>query len=138
MTGLNRFSVNLTSVLLRFMVGLAFAVAASSGHAFALIGAGLSVFAILQLWVSRRLASTGPASVKALDASSKVRPSPAHGMPGRLIVFEGLDGSSKSTQVEMLKSYFEAQGLKVVLTNWNYSPYVLETIKRLKKAKYLV
>jgi MFS family permease len=53
--GLTRCSVNLTSALLRFMVGLAFALALSSEHAFALVGAGLGLFAVLELWVSRCL-----------------------------------------------------------------------------------
>lgn len=53
--GLTRFSVNLTSVILRLMVGLAFAVAFSTEHGFALIGVGLGVVAVLELWVSRLL-----------------------------------------------------------------------------------
>jgi predicted MFS family arabinose efflux permease len=53
--GVTRFSVNLMSMALRFMVGLAFAVAITPQHGFALVGVGLGIFAALEIWVSRRL-----------------------------------------------------------------------------------
>jgi predicted MFS family arabinose efflux permease len=53
--GLTRFSLNLTSMVIRFMVGLAFAVVASPAHGFALVGVGIGIFAMSGLWVSRQL-----------------------------------------------------------------------------------
>ena len=35
---------------------------------------------------------------------------------GKFIVLEGIDGSGKSTQVKLLKKYFEGQGFLVILT----------------------
>jgi dTMP kinase len=36
--------------------------------------------------------------------------------PGKYIAFEGIDGSGKTAQVELLKNYFQRQGKEVVLT----------------------
>lgn len=64
-------------------------------------------------------------------------PSPVHGLPGRLIVVEGLDGSGKSTQLERLKEKLELQGLAVVLTTWNSSDLVSDAVKTAKKERSL-
>ena len=61
------------------------------------------------------------------------RPAPAHGYPGRLIVFEGLDGSGKSTQAALLGKWLQAQGYRVFFTEWNSSELVSSTIRRGKK-----
>jgi dTMP kinase len=60
-------------------------------------------------------------------------PSPAHGFPGRLLVFEGLDGSGKSTQAALLGKWLSAQGYRVFATEWNSSELVASVIKRGKK-----
>ena len=60
-------------------------------------------------------------------------PSPAHGFPGRLFVFEGLDGSGKSTQAALLGKWLAAQGYRVFSTEWNSSELVSSVIKRGKK-----
>ncbi|MGH7846366.1 MAG: MFS transporter, partial [Candidatus Binatia bacterium] len=49
--GATRFSVNLTSMIVRFLVGLAFAVAAAPMQGFAFVGAGVAVFALLAVLV---------------------------------------------------------------------------------------
>ena len=60
-------------------------------------------------------------------------PSPAHGYPGRLLVFEGLDGSGKSTQAALIGKWLAAQGYRVFSTEWNSSELVSSVIKRGKK-----
>ncbi len=60
-------------------------------------------------------------------------PSPAHGYPGRLLVFEGLDGSGKSTQASLLGKWLASQGYRVFSTEWNSSELVASVIKRGKK-----
>jgi dTMP kinase len=60
-------------------------------------------------------------------------PSPNHGYPGRLLVFEGLDGSGKSTQAALLGKWLQAQGYRVFFTEWNSSELVAGVIRRGKK-----
>ncbi len=60
-------------------------------------------------------------------------PSPKHGYPGRLFVFEGLDGSGKSTQAALLGKWLAASGYRVFSTEWNSSELVSSTIRRGKK-----
>ncbi len=60
-------------------------------------------------------------------------PSPRHGYPGRLLVFEGLDGSGKSTQAALLGKWLQAQGYRVFFTEWNSSDLVSSVIRRGKK-----
>ena len=60
-------------------------------------------------------------------------PSSTHGYPGRLIVFEGLDGSGKSTQAALLGKWLFARGHRVFFTEWNSSQLVSSTIRRGKK-----
>jgi dTMP kinase len=60
-------------------------------------------------------------------------PSPAHGFPGRLLIFEGLDGSGKSTQAALIGKWLAAQGYRVFSTEWNSSELVSSVIRRGKK-----
>ncbi len=53
--------------------------------------------------------------------------------PGRLIVFEGLDGSGKSTQARLLVRWLSARGFRVFFTEWNSSDLVSRAIRRGKK-----
>jgi len=60
-------------------------------------------------------------------------PSESHGYPGRLLVFEGLDGSGKSTQAALLGKWLQSQGYRVFFTEWNSSELTASTIRRGKK-----
>ena len=60
-----------------------------------------------------------------------------HTYPGKLIIVEGIDGSGKSTQLQLLHKWLEAQGHKVFFTEWNSSQLVRETTKKGKKSKSL-
>jgi dTMP kinase len=52
---------------------------------------------------------------------------------GRLVAFEGLDGSGKSTQARLLMKWLQARGYRVFFTEWNSSELVADTIRRGKK-----
>jgi len=58
-------------------------------------------------------------------------------LPGRMIAVEGLDGSGKSTQIYLLKRWFELRGLKVFATEWNSSVIVKNATSKGKKRQLL-
>src|SRR4051795_1117310 len=45
-------------------------------------------------------------------------------LPGRLIIVEGIDGSGKSTQLDLLRKWLVNQGYLVIFSEWNSSPIV--------------
>lgn len=51
-------------------------------------------------------------------------------LPGRLFVVEGIDGSGKSTQLDLLHKWLNSQGFLVVFSEWNSSPIVKGITKR--------
>jgi dTMP kinase len=57
--------------------------------------------------------------------------------PGRLIAFEGSDGSGKSTQAQLLHRWLLANGIESVLTAWNSSPLVSPATGRAKRRRAL-
>ena len=57
---------------------------------------------------------------------------------GCLIVFEGLDGAGKTTQIELLSQYLKEKDYPVVITSWNSSRLISKAIKRAKKAHLLL
>jgi dTMP kinase len=54
-------------------------------------------------------------------------------LPGRLFIVEGIDGSGKSTQLDLLHKWLMSQGYLVVFSEWNSSPIVKGTTKLGKK-----
>ncbi len=58
-------------------------------------------------------------------------------LPGRLFIVEGIDGSGKSTQLDILHKWLLGEGYVVVFTEWNSSPVVRETTKKGKKDRLL-
>ncbi|HUN66681.1 MAG TPA: dTMP kinase [Bacteroidota bacterium] len=58
-------------------------------------------------------------------------------MRGRLIIFEGIDGAGKTTQIELLGRFLQESGFPVVITRWNSSRLVSKALKRAKKAQLL-
>ena len=58
-------------------------------------------------------------------------------LPGKLFIVEGIDGSGKSTQLDMLRKWLIGQGYCVAFSEWNSSPVVRETTRRGKKKQLL-
>ena len=56
---------------------------------------------------------------------------------GLLIAFEGPDGSGKTTQRKLLKTWLKSEGYSVVTTKWNSSGLIKPLIKHRKKAHAL-
>ncbi|MGD2206638.1 MAG: thymidylate kinase [Anaerolineae bacterium] len=58
-------------------------------------------------------------------------------LPGKLFIVEGIDGSGKSTQLDLLKKWLIGQGYCVAFTEWNSSRLVKATTKKGKKKQML-
>jgi dTMP kinase len=57
--------------------------------------------------------------------------------PGKLFVVEGIDGSGKSTQIDLLHKWLLSQGYSTFFSEWNSSPLVKRTTKRGKNKRLL-
>jgi len=66
-----------------------------------------------------------------------LRFSKKHNYKGLLICVEGIDGSGKTTQLELLYSWLKSKGLDVLLTEWNSSELISNTTKKAKKKNLL-
>jgi thymidylate kinase len=53
-----------------------------------------------------------------------------HALPGTLIVFEGADGSGKTTQIKVLKKMLEKEWHSVTVSSWKTAPVVGEFMKQ--------
>ena len=58
-----------------------------------------------------------------------------HNFHGKLIVVEGIDGSGKSTQIDLLVKWLNTQGRTVYFSEWNSSELVKSTTRLAKKEK---
>lgn len=58
-------------------------------------------------------------------------------LPGKLFVVEGIDGSGKSTQLDLLRKWLASSGYCIAFSEWNSSPIVRATTKRGKKKRLL-
>jgi dTMP kinase len=58
-------------------------------------------------------------------------------LPGKLFIVEGIDGSGKSTQLDMLRKWLMSQGYSVAFSEWNSSPVVRRITRRGKKKQLL-
>jgi dTMP kinase len=58
-------------------------------------------------------------------------------LPGKLFIVEGIDGSGKSTQLDLLSKWLIGQGYCVAFSEWNSSPLVKATTKKGKKKQML-
>lgn len=56
-------------------------------------------------------------------------------LPGKLFIVEGIDGSGKSTQIDLLHKWLLSQGHLVIFTEWNSSPIVKRTTRRGKRRR---
>jgi dTMP kinase len=58
-------------------------------------------------------------------------------LPGKLFVVEGIDGSGKSTQLDLLRKWLISAGYCVAFSEWNSSSIVRSTTRRGKKKQLL-
>jgi dTMP kinase len=58
-------------------------------------------------------------------------------LPGKLFIVEGIDGSGKSTQLDLLHKWLVSEGYLVVVTEWNSANIVKQTTRRGKKRRLL-
>lgn len=87
------------------------------------------------LEVSDTPAPPGHATTEAAQAAGlTLRPST---YPGKLIIVEGIDGSGKSTQLDLLRKWLISQGYLVVFSEWNSSPIVKSITRRGKNRRLL-
>ena len=60
-----------------------------------------------------------------------------HPYPGKLIVVEGIDGSGKSTQLQLARRWLESMDYTVFFTEWNSADLVKAVTKKGKKKMVL-
>ncbi|MEM9084276.1 MAG: thymidylate kinase [Planctomycetota bacterium] len=58
-------------------------------------------------------------------------------LPGKLFIVEGIDGSGKSTQLDLLRKWLTSQGYLVSFSEWNSSPLVKSTTSQGKRGRQL-
>jgi len=69
--------------------------------------------------------------------NKKISLDAAHPYPGKLIVVEGIDGSGKSTQLQLARRWLESMDYTVFFTEWNSADLVKAVTKKGKKKMVL-
>ena len=54
---------------------------------------------------------------------------------GKLIVFEGISGCGKSSQIELLQTRLKRDGIRVITSSWNSDPTITEIISHCKRTR---
>jgi dTMP kinase len=80
---------------------------------------------------------SGSRSHRALEQRARERFSDRSRHRGRLIAFEGVDGSGKTTQRKLFKTWLRSEGYDVVTTKWNSSDLIKPIIKSRKAVRTL-
>ncbi|MBL8879034.1 MAG: dTMP kinase [Phycisphaerales bacterium] len=70
----------------------------------------------------------------AIPVSNLLRP---HDFPGLLVVVEGIDGSGKTTQAQLLRRWIESRAHPVFFTEWNSSALVKKATRTGKRKAIL-
>lgn len=65
------------------------------------------------------------------------KPTTKHGYPGLLIVIEGTDGTGKSTQIDLLKTWVESECYGVIVSEWKTSRLMASVIDEAKERNLL-
>lgn len=68
------------------------------------------------------------------DSSSPLIP---HAYPGRLIVSEGLDGSGKSTQLQLLQFWLQSEGYEALIAEFTSSKLIKRALKAGRKQGHM-
>jgi dTMP kinase len=79
----------------------------------------------------------GKAKAKDANADLRDRMAALEKKRGLLIVFEGPDGSGKTTQRKLLKTWLKGEGHDVITTKWNSSELLKPLIKARKQIRAL-
>src|SRR5438309_11135730 len=80
--------------------------------------------------------ATPPATLRQLRQRARARFTDAD-RRGFLIAFEGPDGSGKTTQRKLFKTWLQTEGYEVVTTKWNSSELIKPIIKARKSVQAL-
>src|SRR6266850_5936804 len=81
--------------------------------------------------------SASPPSLRTLSLRARAHFGDTSRRRGLLVAFEGADGSGKTTQRKLFKTWLKAEGYDVVTTKWNSSALIKPIIKSRKAVRAL-
>src|SRR3989449_3099832 len=81
--------------------------------------------------------SASPPSLRTLSLRARAHFGDTSRRRGLLVAFEGPDGSGKTTQRKLFKTWLKAEGYDVVTTKWNSSDLIKPIIKSRKAVRAL-